>query len=154
MNILFVCTGNTCRSPMAEGLMNQIAQKNDVPIAASSAGIFTENGIPVSQEAVEAAAEYGVDISSHQSQRLTQSLAEANDLILTMTAAHKQILLGIGIDHVYTIKEYAGEGDKDISDPYGGDLEDYRNVCRQLYDALLSIAEKITEKRFSDRGKQ
>lgn len=153
MKFMFVCAGNTCRSPMAEGIMRKIAAENDLPIVCSSAGIFAQNGAPPSSEAVEAASEYGVDISRHSARMLTQELISDTDVILTMTTAQKHILFGISLDKIYTINEYAGLNG-DISDPYGGDLEEYRRVCAQIYDALVDIAEKAADMIFNGGDKQ
>ena len=148
MNILFICTGNTCRSPMAEGIMNKIAIENDLDIHAYSAGLYAADGTPASEEAVTAAKKINVDISSHKSHILTRELIEQSDLILTMTEAHKQMLQFTSADNVYTIKEYAGYSG-DIQDPFGGDQYEYDEVCQELYDDLVDIAERLYDEYFS-----
>lgn len=145
MDILFVCTGNTCRSPMAAGLMNKIAAENDMDIYAESAGIFAVENDPVSENAVSALLEYGVDISEHTAQPITEDLLIQSDLILTMTEAHKQVLENYAAGKVFTLAEYAGTP-YDIPDPYGGDLEEYKETASDIYDALTEIAEKLADK--------
>lgn len=151
MNILFVCTGNTCRSPMAAGIMNRIAADNDLDVHCQSAGIFAQNGAPASAEAIEAAARIGVDISEHRAQTITPELIKDSDLILTMTESHK-MMLAISIDDavVYTLGEYAGSGE-DVADPFGGDQEDYDECCAQLYDLMLDAAERVYDEYFKDK---
>lgn len=91
--ILFVCTGNTCRSPMAEGLFKKMAKEKQLPVEVQSAGLAAFAGVPATPEAILVCLEKGVDISGHQSQPLNKSLVMESDLILTMTARHKEMIL-------------------------------------------------------------
>lgn len=153
MNILFVCTGNTCRSPMAEGLMNKVAGDNGLPVTAVSAGIFAENGAPASEEAIASAQKYDVDIAGHKAQTITERLIEESDVILAMTQGHKQLLMNIAPGKVYTINEYAGLNG-DITDPFGGDLIEYEQVCGEIYDAVVDIAEKLADMLLDSEERQ
>lgn len=149
MNILFVCTGNTCRSAMAAAIMDKIAVENDLDVMIESAGLFAADGEKASDNAVEALKKYNIDLSGHRTQPVTEDLLKQSDLILTMTEAHKRLIEPLASGRVYTLAEYAGS-DGDISDPYGGDLEEYTECAQEIYDALVDIAEKlpiVTEKR-------
>ena len=140
--ILFVCTGNTCRSPMAEGIFNEFAHKNGIDAFASSAGIFiTER--TVSKTAVKVMAEIGIDISSHIPTQIDDVLINESDLILTMTENHKRHLVSNGApaEKVFTLAQYVGEN-CNISDPYGGDEELYRQTCEEI----RSLIEKYEDK--------
>lgn len=142
MNILFVCTGNTCRSPMAAAIMDKIAVENDLDVFIESAGIFAGEGESASENAIEALKKYNIDLSAHKTQPVTEDLLKQCDLILTMTEGHKQILEPLAPGKVFTLLEYAGS-EGDISDPYGGDLEEYSETAGEIYDALVDIAEKL-----------
>ena len=142
MNILFVCTGNTCRSPMAAAIMDKIAVENDLDVMIESAGIFASEGEKASGNAIEALKKYNIDLSHHRTQPVTEDLLKQSDVILTMTDAHKQLLESLASGKVYTLLEYAGE-DGNVSDPYGGDLEEYEETAQEIYDALVDIAEKL-----------
>ena len=142
MNILFVCTGNTCRSPMAAALMNQVALERDLDVRIESAGIFAEEGAPASNEAILAMREYGIDLLGHHAQPINEELIEKSDLILTMTAAHKLLLEQMAGNKCYTLCEYAGL-DEDIDDPFGGDVEEYQACAKQIYEAVLLVADRI-----------
>lgn len=146
MNILFVCTGNTCRSPMAAGLMNKIAREKGLNAVAESAGIFAREGEPASHEAIVVMGEYGVDLTEHRAQMIREELIEKSDLILTMTPAHKMLLGQIAADKVFTLGEYAGL-DLDIQDPFGGSVNNYRETAAQIQQALVLIAERILRER-------
>lgn len=145
MNILFVCTGNTCRSAMAAALMNKIAAENDFDVRIESAGIFANDGDMASDNAIKAMIPYGIDLTLHRAQPVTEDLIKQCDLILTMTEAHKMVLEPMAKGKVFTLTEYAGESG-DIPDPYGGDLDEYNECASAIYSALTDVAEKIAEK--------
>ncbi len=139
VKILLVCTGNTCRSPMAEGILKNILSNYDI----SSAGIITANGLTPSENAVLATKEIGIDISSHKSRLITKEIFEDSDIILCMTQAHKEMILtyfGVN-DKTFTLAEFAGENG-DIPDPFGGDLAKYI-ICR---DSIATLLEKVAKR--------
>ncbi len=119
MKIIFICTGNTCRSPMAEGYLKS---KNISDIKVCSRGIFA-NGEPVSKNSAAVCRECNIDISAHISTPLSPEDLDA-DRFYCMTTSHRQILLSVGIEEskVFVL----GDG---IPDPFGGSIEDYR-YCR------------------------
>ncbi len=130
MNILFVCTGNTCRSPMAEGYLKH-KKLNDVYI--KSAGIYAE-GDAVSENSAQVMKEIGIDISSHISCRITMSLLDWADKIYYMSPSHKNALLSAGVDKDKLFVLGLG-----ILDPFGQDISVYRN-CR---DEIIKEIDKI-----------
>lgn len=144
MNILFVCTGNTCRSPMAAAIMNKLAVENGLDVRIESAGLFAAEGEPASPEAIEALKKYDIDLSDHRSQQITPELIEKSDLIITMTEAHKFVLQDVAKEKTVTVCELAGLDDE-IDDPFGGDLEDYIETADKLYIALTQLSDKLEE---------
>lgn len=142
MNILFVCTGNTCRSPMAAGLMNQIALARNLDMRIESAGIFAQEGEPATTEAILAVKKYDVDLLGHHAQPVNTELIEKSELILVMTTAHKMIFAQTVPEKTFTLCEYAGM-DGDIQDPYGGDVEEYEACAEQIYAALIKVADRL-----------
>ncbi|MGF6953258.1 protein-tyrosine-phosphatase [Neobacillus sp. B4I6] len=131
-HILFVCTGNTCRSPMAEAILKNKAVDE---IEVRSAGIYAANGSEASPHAKRVLEDNGI-VHNHRSSLLTSDEVEWADLILTMTSSHKLAILQ-QYPHegqkVYTLKEYSGEGfNHDVVDPYGGPLAMYEETFREL----------------------
>ncbi len=138
MKILFVCTGNTCRSPMAEGLFNKLlADKKIDNIECSSAGLFAMTGDEVSQNSVKACERFGVDISSHRARRITSYILDETDKFVCMTKDHAASLsLYVPTEKVIVL----GDG---ISDPYGGDLEKYMICANSIKSALCEQFDDI-----------
>ena len=105
---------------------------------------FAARGEKASSEAVEAVKKYGVDLTQHRAQQITNELIEKSDIIITMTDAHKMLLQDVAQDKTVTVCELAGIDDE-IEDPYGGDLDDYIQTADMLYIALTQIADKLLE---------
>lgn len=149
MNILIVCTGNTCRSPMAEAILKKELKdtgKSDDKYTIISAGISTINGMNASGNAIEVLREKDIDLLGHKSRVITLDLINKADIILTMTKSHKDILMQLApeyIDKIYTFREFAGLEKLDISDPFGGSLDVYRNTLIEISDTVSKVIEKL-----------
>ncbi len=131
MNILFVCTGNTCRSPMAEGLFKKMtAEKNIDNVTCSSAGLFAVTGDEVTPNSVKACERFEVDISSHRARRITSYILDETDKFVCMTPEHAASLsMYVPIEKITVL----GGG---IPDPFGGDLELYIKTANYIKTAL------------------
>lgn len=142
MKMLFVCTGNTCRSPMAQAViqkrLDDIGEKD---ITVDSAGIFCGYGAPMSANTSQIVESMGI-FFTHSSQPVTPKLIEESDMIVTMTREHKNILSAyVPPAKLFCIDDITHEGD--ISDPYGQDIEAYKKVFLQLTgcaDRIIALA--------------
>lgn len=147
MNILFVCTGNTCRSPMAEGFLKHKINSQageDCDSRVYSRGISVIQDSSVSINSVIATGEFGVDISNHIPMQLTVEDIEVADFIFTMTMSQASVLkelLPQFSEKIFSVAEYTSADD--ISDPYGGSIELYRYCAGQLNSAVDIIYNKL-----------
>lgn len=129
--VIFVCTGNTCRSPMAAGLFGAYAAEKGVAslVTVCSAGLAALENAPVSENAVRAAASLGADIAQHRAHNLTADMVTAKTRFVCMTAQHALALQNAGIPKTQLLA-------LDVSDPYGGDEAVYRACAQQLSAAM------------------
>jgi len=155
-HVLLVCTGNICRSPLAEALLVRTLKERGIEgVSVTSAGTGAWDGAPASEGAYLVGLERGLDLSGHRARLLTRELVEQSDLILTMARHHRARVDELGGDgRVFVLGEYAGrEGDEaEVSDPFGGDLDFYRNTCVELEALVGTTAERLaTEGKSGDR---
>ncbi|HHY73838.1 MAG TPA: low molecular weight protein arginine phosphatase [Bacillus bacterium] len=140
--ILFICTGNTCRSPMAEAILRH---RTNNRYEVKSAGIFAHDGSTASPHSIEVLKKQSISID-HKSKQLTTELVTWSDLILTMGKSHKEMILERypkAFDKVFSLKEFAQNKKVDIADPYGGTLDDYEKTFQEIDEAIAKLIEKL-----------
>lgn len=147
MHVLFVCTGNTCRSPIAEAIARRLASDRGLTdLAFGSAGTAAWDGAPASDGALLVAMEREVDLSSHRARLLTRELVASSDLILAMGPHHLErieALGGQGRAHLLSAYASRGRSDRSISDPFGGDLDIYRAAFDELDREVQHVVDRI-----------
>lgn len=146
-HILFVCTGNVCRSPMAAALFNACARRNGEEhlYYASSAGTWALENSPASSHAIHVMAQRGIDLTHHRGQTVTRTLMDQADVVIVMTTSHRDALVA-EFPHtrakIHLISELADRV-YDISDPYGGTPEEYEDCAHHLETLIETGYEKI-----------
>lgn len=149
--VLFVCSGNTCRSPLAERLLARAArERGRGGMEVRSAGTFAGRGAPASSGASIVAQRSGLDLSGHRSTPLGPDLVEWADLVVAMTVAHRRVVEEIGgagrvLLATELLPEEHPEHGRDVADPVGGGVEGYEEVR----DLLEQVVEGILEGRDS-----
>jgi protein-tyrosine-phosphatase len=151
MKIMFICTGNICRSAMAHWLMKKkLQEKNINNIEIYSSGIYAENGDTSTEEAIEVMEEYGVNLKQHKATNTAKSNIKEMDLILCMTASHKHALMQIYpnlSNKIYTLKEYVGINEIDIKDPWGYGIVTYRYCASEIDMCLDKLINKLQNEK-------
>jgi len=146
MNLLFICSGNTCRSPMAEALARKIAKRRGIEnLNISSAGTNAWDNVPATDEALLVGMEREIDLTGHRARKLTAAIVSEADLIFVMTPGHlEQVKQLGGRGKVHVIDEYAsGTTNQGVADPYGGDLEAYRHTADVLEAELEKLFDRL-----------
>lgn len=147
IQVLFVCTGNTCRSPMAEGLLRKrLAERGRDDIEVASAGIGAGGGHPAADGAYLVALEDGIDLSSHRSRRLSPEMIESADVVLVMSREHAAVVDAMHPgEKAWLLGEYAGRTPDraEVEDPYGGDLETYRSAWVELSGLVEDVLDRL-----------
>jgi len=153
MRILFVCTGNTCRSPMAGAYFKSLCDKSArTDMSVETAGTFAGEGEPASAQSVSVMKDYGIDLSAHKSSTLTKEKIDASDLIITMTSSHRQhigSMSAAALKKTRTLLEFT-QNNGNISDPFGGTEKIYSDCFSEMKEALDNLfLEVISEKKIS-----
>ena len=146
MRVLFVCTGNTCRSPMAEALLKELAEERGLEIEVDSAGVFATEGQAASPNAIKTVD--NVYIKEHRSKMLTKELIDWAELVLVMTKSHFNMVEGNypeAKSKTHLLLDYTKYKNKDVKDPFGGPIGEYEKVKIQLEDAIFALLEEIYE---------
>lgn len=136
-SVMFICSGNTCRSPMAEGLFKKyITDKGITDIEVGSAGLSAFSGDTVSENSVAVMKNRGIDISAHRARKLNPQMLLETDLFVCMSPSHAWSFAGLcGNERIMVLG---------VEDPYMQDVSVYENCCEQIEKALPEILEKIT----------
>ena len=151
MRVLVVCSGNTCRSPLAAAILaaGVATEPRLADVEVVSAGTSASSGSPASEGSFLVARERGLDLSTHRARLLTADDVRTADVILTMGRQHLRSVSQFGGDgKAHLIREYAGEvpGD-DVPDPFGGDVEGYRAAAAEFDRMLGTIMKRLVRDR-------
>jgi protein-tyrosine-phosphatase len=153
--VVFVCTGNMCRSPLAEGTLKDLlideAERTTapVPVKVISAGTHACDGCGASRNAVLVAQEAGINLEHHVSRPLDDGIVYTADLILTMERSHKEFIDRVwpGLHTVHVLKQYSRTPDEtrapDIKDPIGSNMAVYHDIFNEIRDEVVRVAPVI-----------
>jgi len=147
-NLVFVCTGNTCRSPLAEALARRELERREWQhVEVVSAGLAAEEGYPASVNALAVAERHGLDLSGHRSRPLTPELVDWADLVLAMSPSHVRALARGGVgEKVSLLGDFAAGADGEgapVHDPFGGDEAAYEETLRELEPLVSAVFDRL-----------
>ena len=149
--VLFVCSGNSCRSPMAEAMMRKMLGKRD-EVKVSSAGLFALEGMHANENAIRVMAKEGIELAKHRSRQLTSEMVEEAQLVVVMTSDHKEAIMHftpLAKGKVFLLSEFEEDEEirgTDIADPIAQPLEAYERCLAQMKSPLANLVLKLMQK--------
>lgn len=149
MKILFVCSANACRSPMAEGIARKLLHDNNIStVKVDSSGLDALAGMPATDETIETMKARGVDLTSHRSKVFRPNIGP-KDMVLTMTRSQKERILSkhpFLLGRVFTLSEYAKNRPQDLEDPSKGEVS-YEEVADEIESSVRLVLGLPSERR-------
>lgn len=150
-HVLFVCTGNTCRSPMAGAIFHHLWSKQ-TNWTVASAGLHAIEGSQANPHAIEAVAELGIDLTAHRAQNITADLIDQAEIVVVMTKRHCITLKSRfpeAVDKISLIKNFSqgNGGPMDLVDPYGGSLVMYKGARDEIVECLTALCDSLTSRK-------
>ena len=145
MNILFVCTGNTCRSPMAQGMFSAMLQDKSNEYDIRSAGVSTHPDDIITDMARNELLKRGIDYAERSAVQISSDLIEKADLVLSMTSSQRRILVEsfpCSADKIHMLGDYTDSGD-DVLDPYGGNEKMYELCANHIHSMLVLLKQMV-----------
>ena len=147
-NVLFICTGNTCRSPMAEAIFNKLCTDKNIDMHAHSAGVATVDGLPAAKNAIEIMAQNGIDISTHKARFLPNVRLSDYDVFVTMNYDQATLVesLGVPTDLIRVLQKAPTDKydiEIGIADPFGGDMTAYKKCADDLKVAISDLIDTL-----------
>lgn len=145
MHLLFVCTGNTCRSPLAEVVARrELAARGAAHVTVGSAGTHAWPDAPASDGSLLVAMEQGMDLSEHRARALTPALVAEAHVILTMGSGHLDLVEAMGgAGRAALLGGYGDHTGRPIADPFGGDLDQYRVTCAEIEAEVRAALDRL-----------
>ncbi|MGN0771916.1 MAG: hypothetical protein ACI4MI_04975 [Christensenellales bacterium] len=146
MKIVFVCSGNTCRSPLAQAIAQKYIEDNDIDVQVDSAGLACPYGQQMAEHSKKIIEELGI-FFTHTSQPITTKMVEQTDYFVTMERWQKNALTPVCKDKVFCFADFCGD---DVDDPYGGSLQVYRMTADKISKAIPVIVDTLVGR--ADKG--